>query len=126
MTKENPNIPEEEQLKAVCQGIPEFYNLLKRYTGKSAGHDNFRHFITITRNDLISYIRKHPQILKNHLHKKGEPKYHEQIILEYNENVFRVYEMDHDEPKDIKEYSDFAEATADYLIFNLGLPPGFF
>jgi hypothetical protein len=87
----NINIPEEEQLEAISHGLPSL-------------------------SKLIDYLRSRPELMKKHLHKEGDPRYHEFSVLEYDGIKYRVYKMDHDDPWDIREYEDFAEATVDYLV----------
>ena len=60
--------------------------------------------------------------MEKHLFKGDSPRFHEQPILEYNGKKYIVYEMDHEEPWDITEYEDFAEAPAEYLLYNLERP----
>lgn len=117
------NIPKEKQLEAICQGIKEFYELLK-LKSENSSNKNILSNVTITKQDVVEYLRKNPEIIKKYIHPKGSPRHHEQIIFEYNEGKYRVYEMIHEDAMGIKEYDDLAEAGADYLISNLGLPPG--
>jgi len=126
LTFKNVCIPKEEQLEAISNGLVGFYALLQRYLDDLNASGDLRRYLDITKSELITYLRNHPALMKKHLHSRGSHRYHEQVILEYDGKKYRVYEMDHDEPIDIKEYTDFAEAMADYLIYNLGLPPGFF
>jgi hypothetical protein len=120
----NINIPEEEQLEAISQGLPSFYLLLKRYLGYLDKSGDLRQYITVTKSKLIDYLRNRPELMKRHLYKKGDPRYHEFSVLEYDGINYRVYEMDHEDPWDIREYEDFAEATADYLMRDLGIYSG--
>ena len=115
------NIPEEEQLQAIAQGLPSFYILLQRYLDDLNNSGDLRMYITVTRKKLIDYLRIRPELMKKHLHKDGEPRYHEYFVLEYDGVKYRVYWMNHDEPREIQEYEDFAEATADYLMRDLGI-----
>ncbi|MDE3046571.1 MAG: hypothetical protein KGJ02_08030 [Verrucomicrobiota bacterium] len=122
MSSKEMRIPKEKQLEAICQGIKEFYELLN---SRKRNNENLLSNITITKNELVEYLKTNPEIIKRYLYTKGSPRYHEQFIIEYDGGKYRVYEMNRDEERDVKEYDDFAEAGADYLISNLGLPPGF-
>jgi hypothetical protein len=114
-------IPKEEQLSSLAQGNTQVYKMLKKYVGDLNKAGDLRLYITITETELADYLRSQPELMEKHLYKQGSPRYHEDMILEYNGTKYLVYQMDHDDPWNIQEFEDFSEATAHYLISNLGI-----
>jgi hypothetical protein len=121
MSHENITIPKEEQLVSLSQGNTEVYRMIKKYVGDLNKAGDLRAYITVMQAELADYLRARPELMEKHLHKRGAPRYHEDVILEYDGTKYLVYQMDHDDPWGIQEFEDFTEATANYLILNLGI-----
>jgi hypothetical protein len=62
----NPNIPKEDQLHALANGLSAFNRLIKNYTGDSLKTD-FRHFATVSKSDLTEYFRNNQGLATAHV-----------------------------------------------------------
>jgi len=116
MSKSLP-IPEREQLQALASGLKEVYHLLTEYVGDLNKVPNFRQHITITKAQLAEYLRNNPKLAEQHVSKASDPKYHEFPVLERIDGKFRVYEMDHNQARNVKEFMNLADAAAEYLMW---------
>ena len=112
-------IPKNEQLEALAMGLASTYKLLSSYLGDLNQYPNFWKHITITKKELADFLRKNQTLAYQHVHKDGDPKYHESPILEACGRSYRVYEMDHTNPRDIRKFDDIADAAAAYLLWGI-------
>lgn len=110
-------IPEQEQLQALASGLKEVYRLLAEYVGDLNKVPNFRQHITVTKAQLVEYLRRQPQLAAQHVSQPTDPKHHEFPVLERIDGKYRVYEIDHDHPRYIREFTDLPEAAAEYLMW---------
>jgi predicted metal-dependent enzyme (double-stranded beta helix superfamily) len=110
-------IPEQEQLQALASGLKDVYRLLAEYVGDLNKVPNIRKHITITKTQLAEYLRQQPQLAEQHVARPSDPKYHESLVLERTEGKYRVYEIDHGQPRYVSEFADLANAAAEYLMW---------
>lgn len=110
-------IPEQEQFQALASGLKEVYRLLTEYLGDLNKAPDFRQYITVSRAQLAGYLRCHRELAVRHVSKPSDTKYHESPVLEDVGDKFRVYEIDHDRPWNVKEFADLADAAAEYLMW---------
>ena len=110
-------IPEQEQLQALASGLKEVYRLLADYLGNLNIVPDFRRHITVSKKQLADYLRHHPELANQHVSQPSDPKYHESPVLERTDGKYRVYEVDHDQPWDVREFSELADAAAEYLMW---------
>jgi hypothetical protein len=110
-------IPEEEQLRALSFGLKDTYQLLTEYLGDLNKALNFRQYITVTKAQLAEYVRRHPDRAVRHVTGSTHPKGHELPVLERVDGKYRVYELDHNRPRYVREFVDLAEAVAEYLMW---------
>ena len=110
-------IPEQEQLQALASGLKDVYCLLAEYVGDLNKVPNFRQHITVTKTQLAEYLRLQPQLAEQHVAQPSAPKYHESPVLEHSEGKYRVYEIDHGQPRYVSEFANLADAAAEYLMW---------
>ena len=110
-------IPEEEQLQALSGGLRDVYQLLTEYLGDLNKALDFRQRITVTKAQLAEYLRRHPELAERHVSESSDAKYHEFPVLERADGKYRVYEVDHDGPRYVREFVDLADAAAEYLMW---------
>lgn len=116
MNKSLP-IPKHEQLQALSAGLKEVYRLLSEYVGDLNKVPNFRQHITVTKAELVEYLRCHPQLAERHISKQSTPKCHEFPVLERLDGKYRVYEGYRGEVRYVREFKDLADAAAEYLMW---------
>ena len=117
MSKPLP-IPEQEQLEALATGLKEVYRLLTEYLGDLNKIPDFKKYITVTKEQLANYLRREPGLAERHVSAPSDPKYHESPVLERASGKYRVYEVDHGNPRDVREFSDLADAASEYLMWD--------
>jgi len=110
-------IPEEEQLQALSGGLKDVYRLLTEYLGDLNRAPNFRQYVTVSKNQLAEYLRHHPELAQRHVSHSFDPKHHEFPVLERTDGKYRVYEIDHGQPRYLREFADLADAAAEYLMW---------
>jgi hypothetical protein len=113
----NALISEQEQLQALSGGLKEVYQLLAKYLGDLNKVPDFRRHITVTKKQLAEYLERHPEFAKRHVSQPSDPKYHEFPVLERMDGKYRVYEVDHGRAWDVQEFSELADAAAEYLMW---------
>jgi hypothetical protein len=137
MQKQDTRVPLEIQLQAVCQPrLSQSYDLLipflpeleewnpshgssELYTERVKEHFNF------TPIELIKYLEAHPETCKILLIDSYDKHYSPSTFIEeWKSNQYRVgwvpATMNH--PNQIRVFSTFAEATADYVLFSWDFP----
>lgn len=110
-------IPEQEQLQALASGLKDVYRLLAEYVGDLNKVPKFRQHITVTKAQLAEFLRREPHLAEQHVSRPSDPKHHEFPVLERIDGKYRVYEIDHDQPRYVKEFADLADAAAEYLMW---------
>jgi hypothetical protein len=111
-------IPKADQLQAFAGGLAQVYRLLKEYLGDLKHAGDLRLYITITKDELASFLAVHVELAGQHLSSSEDPKYHESPVLERIVGGYRVYEVDHGRARDIHDFPDLANAAAEYLMWN--------
>lgn len=109
-------IPREEQLEALASGLGQVYRLLRDYLGDLNQVPDYRRYITITKDELAVYLSHHIALAEQHLKQPTDPMFHESPVLERIDDGYRVYEIDHGQPRFTREFSSLAEAAAEYLM----------
>jgi hypothetical protein len=109
-------IPKEDQLRALAEGLPGVYRLIEQFTGGSVMND-FRPFITVSKAELIAYLRLNPGYVKQHVHTADAVRSaHDFPVLIEEDGRWIVCWMEHGKRVDAAFYDDPVEATANYLM----------
>jgi hypothetical protein len=109
-------IPKDEQLRAMANGLIEVYKLIERLTGNPITTD-FRQFITITRPELIAYFRQHPGIAERHVQSEASiASMHDLPCLIKKGSHWVVCWMEHGRIANPQEFGSVEEAAANYLM----------
>jgi hypothetical protein len=116
MSKSLP-IPVDEQLEAVAGGLRDVYRLLGEYLGDLNSVPNFRQYITITKSQRAGYLRARPELSEKHVARASDARYHESPVLEWVNGRYRVYEIDHGQPRYMTKFANLADAAAEYLMW---------
>ena len=109
-------IPNDEQLRALAGGLVEVYTLIERYTGSSVSTD-FRKFITVTKPELIAYLRQNPGIAEKHVMPGASLAIMHDLPALYEKGAqWAVSWMDHGRETNEQTYASLEEAAANYLM----------
>ena len=110
-------IPKDEQLRALAEGNNAEYRLLSEFFEQLNNITEARRHITVTKAELVEFLQMHPDLAERHVSRECDPKVHEFPVLERFGVNYRVYEVDHNEAKYVKEFSNLPEAAAEYLMW---------
>lgn len=112
-------IPKEEQLPALAGGLLEVYRLIERYTGGPISTDS-REFITVTKPELIEYLRLNPELSESHvMSEDSSATMHDRPCLFKKGSQWVVCWTEHGRKTDERTYDSLEEAAADYLMADL-------
>ncbi len=110
------NIPKDEQLEALANGLQPFYQLIEKYTGEPIQTD-FRQFATVTKTELTEYLRKNEALAEKHVMSEEEAlRLHDHPVLLVNDDKWMVCWMDHGTKTNIVYYDNLPEAAANFLM----------
>jgi len=110
-------IPEEEQLQALAEGLKDVYRLLREYLGDLNKVPNFGQHITVSKLNLINYLRHHPEKVQKHVILAADiTKLHDIPALFFDNGKWIVCWTDHGTPVGITYFDDLPEAAANYLM----------
>ena len=113
---DNDEIPKEEQILALAEGITSVYALIERYTGRPIKSD-CRHFITVSKVDLINFLTKHLEYAYKHIKTSDEAeRMHDLPVLLSQNGQWIVCWMAHGRRTDAITYNNLPEAAANYLM----------
>ncbi|HEX5473768.1 MAG TPA: hypothetical protein VFX12_03815 [Vicinamibacterales bacterium] len=106
-----------EQVEAIVNGT--IGKLLRQYY---PALEDYRKAITVTREDLESYLLGHPAITGSLLSRRlAQEPIHEQILIIETAHGYEVGESDHGTPIFLKPFSSREKALADVLLSELGM-----
>ena len=109
-------ISRDEQLRALAGGLIEVYKLIERHIGAPISTD-FRQFITITRPELIAYLRRHPSVAERHVQSEASViSMHDLPCLIKKGSHWVVGWMEHGRIADPQTFDSVEEAAANYLM----------
>ena len=109
-------IPKNEQLRALAAGLVDFYQLIESHTGGPVLTD-FRKFLTVTKPELIEYLRQHPGMSERHVMPDSSlASMHDLPALYETGARWAVCWTDHGRKTDEQTYDNLEEAAADYLM----------
>jgi len=135
MQEDKSRLPLEIQLQAVClPSVRESYDLLasflpelKEWDPKHKPYELYeervKKYFNFTAIELIKYLKAHPEICKallnNSYDKRSTPS---TFIEEWQNSQYRVGWVPSGQSpiNQIRVFSNFAEATADYVLFSWG------
>ena len=134
-------LPLEIQLQAACTTprVRESYNLLisflpalkelkPKYEHGSQDVELYREYVkkhfNFTAIELIEYLKAHPETCKVLLGYSYDKRYTSATFIQEWQNQYRVgwVPSGHNPINQIRVFSNFAEATADYVLFSWGFP----
>jgi hypothetical protein len=138
MPAQASNIPLEIQLQAVCQPrLQQSYELLVRYlpelkkwNPREGSNELFveraKEHLKFTANELIDYLKAHPETCTVLLNDSYDKRYSPSTFIEkwrfIKYRVGWVTSAGNPLITQIRVFSNFAEATADYVLFSWGFP----
>jgi hypothetical protein len=110
------NIPKDEQLAALAEGITAFYQLIEKYTGKPLSGD-FRGYATVTKAELANYLRNHPGLAERHITKESDAlKQHDLPALIAENGRWISCWIDHGRKVSEERFDDINEAAVSFLM----------
>lgn len=109
------NIPKDEQIEALANGIQQFYRLIEKYTGEPIKSD-FRQFATVTKTELTEYLRKNESLAEKHVMEEEALRLHDHPVLVANDDKWTVCWMDQGTKTNIFHYDNLPEAAANFLM----------
>ncbi len=137
MQKQTSSIPLETQLQAVCQPrlwqaydlLVSFLPALKEWNPQLGSAELFKErakeYLAFTSIELIEYLQAHPEICTTLLNDSYDKRYSPATFIEQWKDKYRVgWVASAGEPSinQIRVFSSFAEAAADYVLFSWGFP----
>ena len=136
MQENKPQIPLETQLQVVCRpNTRESYNLiatllpeLKKWDPKHESLELYKkrakEYLNFTAIELIGYLESQPETCKVLLNDSYDKRYTPSTFIEEKEDKYRVGWVPSGQSpiNQIRVFSSFAEATADYVLFSWGFP----
>ena len=136
MQNNQSQLPLEIQLQVVCTPrILETYDLLipllpelKEWNPKHGSYELYKErvkkHLNFTAMDLIKYLEIHPEICKILLIDSYDKRYTPSTFIEEKQDKYRVgwVPSEQNPINQIRTFSSFAEATADYVLFSWGFP----
>lgn len=137
-TQATHTIPLEIQLKSVCLTSAVYsYDIIRPYVpglrdwdSRSEPFENYkariRRHLTFTPEELIAYLRERPKTCETLLQHSYDKRYSETTFIEeWKDGHYRVgWVSTKVTPAvtQVRVFPNFAEATADYVLFSWGLP----
>ena len=133
----NNQLPLEIQLEAVCKtDIHETYNLLVSFLPElmewDPNHESYELYkgrvkeqLSFSATELLEYLKSHPETCKVLLSDSYDKRYTPStFIQEWKDDKYRVGWVPSGQSpiNQIRVFSNFEEATADYVLFSWGFP----
>jgi hypothetical protein len=136
MQKSQSKLPSEIQLQAVCMPrLLDAYDLLisflpelKEWNPKHGSHELYKErvkeYFNFTVVELVKYLETRPEVCKMLLNDSYDKRYTPSTFIEEKQGKYRVgWVPGGQNPiNQIRVFSSFAEATADYVLFSWGFP----
>jgi len=136
MQNNQSQLPLEIQLQVVCTPqMLDTYDLLipllpelKEWNPKHGSHELYKervkNHLNFTTSDLVKYLETHPEICKILLNDSYDKRYTPSTFIEQKQDNYRVGWVPSGQSpiNQIRVFSSFAEATADYVLFSWGFP----
>lgn len=111
-------IAQDEQIESMLFG--NFFDLLHDY-GQDPWSGDFRRFITISRQQLIDYLRLHPEMTVAYLDKwSAATATHDVAVISEDGAEYIVAWMDHGRARSPHRFRDVAEAVAEHVLVRHG------
>lgn len=137
MQEDKIQLPSEIQLQAICMSpIPiksydfliSFLPDLQQWNPKHGSYELYKgrvkKHLNFTATELIKYSELHPETCKNLLNDSYDKRYSPSTFIEEWQNKYRVGWVPGGQSpiNQIRAFSSFAEATADYVLFSWDFP----
>ena len=119
MTTSEPQIPIEAQIEALA--ALKVYELIAAHGVQVDYHrTDPRQYLAVTRQQVIDYFQRHPDIAEAHLTHPSKRPFHDHLCIEEHWRGFTVFDMDHGRPRGEHFYDSLAEAAADFVAWTYG------
>ena len=136
MQNNQSQLPLEIQLQVVCTPrLLDTYDLLipllpelKEWNPKHGSHELYKErvkkHLNFAASDLVKYLETHPEICEILLNDSYDKRYTPSTFIEQKQDSYRVGWVPSGQSpiNQIRVFSSFAEATADYVLFSWGFP----
>jgi len=113
-------LPIDEQIRALLDG--KFYELLKQYLRVDLSRVDIRSYITISRQDIVTFLQSNPEIANTYLEKFQRLNlFHDTAGITKEGDSYQVYWLDYGHKRDVENFSNLNEAIAAHVLINVGL-----
>jgi len=111
-------IDKDEQIESMLAGS--FFDVIQEH-GQDPRKGDFRRFITVDRQQIIDYLRLHPDRATEYFKKYSAVRGANDIaVISKDGAEYVVAWMDRGRPRDIRRFSDVADADAEHVLINHG------
>ncbi|HTV48061.1 MAG TPA: hypothetical protein VMG59_06415 [Phycisphaerae bacterium] len=107
-----------EQIEAMLAG--RFFDVVQEH-GQDPRKGDFRRFISVDRQQIIDYLRLHSGRAMEYFEKYSAVRGTHDVAVIFKDGAeYVVAWMDRGHPRDVRRFSDIAEADAEHMLINHG------